>query len=334
MRQRLAGISLAALAVACGGEGEGNANDTTKQSATGSATAASTMSGSGGATGSSTQETSSVGSGGSNGASSTTGAPVGDCSGPFGEPVVLFTGELTVPQSFAITPNELELYYVDYPDQVRIIERRVRSSRTASFGPAEAVAELLDVCPSVSAELVVGTIDLSPDGLVAYIACEETVDLPTTLVMATRTALGAPFTPDLTPLGSVGASFATADGLEAFANTPAGLDQLDRYLRASPAAPFGEAERLPIQLRGPDPSNDGLWLFGSLPIAGTDPVEYHLAATVRSDRSAPFGEPTMDGLPSPPAGFSDFTPTISADCRSLYFLRYGESPSSVMLAQR
>ncbi|HEU5072567.1 MAG TPA: hypothetical protein VFU02_00300 [Polyangiaceae bacterium] len=334
MRQGLVGLSIATLAVACGGESGGNADDTTNQSATAAATGGgATGGGSGGATSSSSQETSNVGTDGSNTAS-TTGAPIGDCSGPFGEPVELFTAELTAPQSFALTPDELELYYVDYPDQVRRVHRRVRSSRTSSFGPPEAVPELVDLCPSVSAELVVGTIDLSPDGLVAYIACEETVELPTTLVTATRSALGAPFVPDTAPLGTVGASFATADGLEAFANTPTGLDMLDRHRRDSLTVPFGQAERLPIQLRGPDPSNDGLWLFGSLPVAGTDPVQYHLAATVRTDRSAPFGEPTLEGFPSPPAGFSDFTPTISADCRSLYFLRYGASPFSVMVSRR
>lgn len=169
----------------------------------------------------------------------------------------------------------------------------------------------------------------------AYIACEETVELPTTLVKATRAALGAPFVPDPTPLGIVGASFATSDGLEAFANTPTALDQLDRHRRASLTVPFGEAERLPILLRGPDPSNDGLWLFGTVPIAGTATVSYRLAAALRSDRAAPFGEPTTEGFPVPPAGFSDYTPTISADCRSLYFLRFGaETAFSVMLAQR
>ena len=86
---------------------------------------------------------------------------------------------------------------------------------------------------------------------------------------ALRPALGAPFTPDLASIGTVGASFATADGLEGFSNTPGALDQLDRHRRTSLTAPFGQAERLPIALRGPDPSNDGLWLFGSVPVSAT-----------------------------------------------------------------
>lgn len=333
MRRTLAVFSLAVLVPGCGGDSQGN--DTTASGSTAASTVTSAATSAPSGSGGGSQVTASVTSGGPSSTASTTGGSSADCSGAFGEPVELFAVELSPPQSFAITPDELELYYVIAPDEVRIIERRVRSSRSASFGPPQAVPELLDLCPGLSAELAVGTIDLSPDGLVAYISCEETVELPTTLVRATRTALGAPFTPDPTPLGTVGASFATADGLEGFANTPEALDQLDRYQRASLTVPFGEAERLAIQLRGPDPSNDGLWLFGGLPIAGTDPVDYQLGAAMRAARADPFGAPTSEGFPAPPADFSDYTPTISADCRSLYFLRIGASTMfSVMVAQR
>ncbi|HEY6727588.1 MAG TPA: hypothetical protein VI197_26310 [Polyangiaceae bacterium] len=335
MDRALAVCSFAVLASACGGESADNDTTASASTAPPTATSTATLSGSGGTTAGS-QETASVTGAAPSSTSSTTGGPSADCSGAFGEPIELFAVEMAPPQSFAITPDELELYYVVEPDGgVRIIERRARTSRSVSFGAPEAVPELLDLCPGVSPELAVGTIDLSPDGLQAYIACEEVVELPTTLVRARRTALGAPFTPDPTPIGIVGASFATADGLEGFANTPSALDQLDRHQRTSLTVPFGEAERLPITLRGPDPSNDGLWLFGTVPVAGTDSVSYHLAATSRSNPQAPFAEPTTEGFPSPPVDFSDYTPTISADCRSLYFLRLGASPVfSVMLAQR
>jgi len=331
----LAAHWLMAFAVGCGGESDSN-EAASNLSANGSTTA-STAGGSGGATASSSEQTasSSTTSPSTTATASTTGGPSVDCNGAFGEPTLLFTAETTAPQSFALTPDELELYYINYPNDVRIIERRVRSSRAASFGAGEAVPELVDVCPSVNPAFGVGTVDLSPDGLTAYISCEEDVELPTTLVVATRSALGAPFTPDLTPMGTVGASFATADGLEGFSNTPGALDQLDRHGRASRSEPFGEPEPLAIQLRGPDPSNDGLWLFGSLPIEGSETQDYHLAAAVRSDLASPFGEPTIAGFPAPPAGFSDLTPSISADCRSLYFLRFGASGVfSVMVAQR
>lgn len=333
LKQTLAGTSFAVFALACGGESDSDSSDAAASgSTTTSAVTASTGDGSGGNTAGS-QATASVAGDAASSTVSTTGGPQADCSGSFGEPVELFAVDTTAPQSFAITPDELELYYVIAPQDVRIIERRVRSSRSSSFGPAEAVPELLDLCPGLSPDFAVGTIDLSPDGLVAYIACETVVELPTTLVRATRTALGAAFTPDPTPLGIVGASFATADGLEGFANTPEALDQIDRYQRTSLTVPFGEAERLPIVLRGPDPSNDGRWLFGGVPIAGTD--QYQLAAAMRPDRGSPFGEPTSEGFPSPPAGFSDYTPTISADCRSLYFLRLGASTMfSVMVSER
>lgn len=334
----LVGLLAAAFAVGCGGESGSNQADSS--STTTGATTASTAGDGSDTTASNTAQTASVGTGGAgsttaNTTAATSGGPSSDCSGAFGEPTLLFTAEVTAPQSFSLTPDELELYYINYPEDVRFIERRVRSSRSSSFGPGEAVPELLDVCPSVNAVFGVGTVDLSPDGLTAYISCEENVDLPTTLVSATRPALGAPFTPDLASIGTVGASFATADGLEGFSNTPGALDQLDRHRRTSLTAPFGQAERLPIALRGPDPSNDGLWLFGSVPVEGSETQDYHLGSAARADLTSAFGEPTIEGLPAPPAGFSDLTPTISADCRSLYFLRFGASGVfSVMVAQR
>jgi len=324
---------LTVFAVGCGGES--SSSETDSNSATSGATTGTTAGGSSTATTSNTVETASASTTSPSTTGSTTSGPSSDCTGAFGEPAVLFTAEVTAPQSFTLTPDELELYYINYPEDVRIIERRVRSSRSASFGPGEAVPELLDVCPSVNAAFGVGTVDLSPDGLVAYISCEEDFELATTLVTATRSALGAPFTPDLSPLGTVGSGFATADGLEGFSNTPGALDQLDRHERASLTAPFGEAERLAIALRGPDPSNDGLWLFGSVPIEGGETQDYHLATAARSDLGSPFGAATIEGFPAPPAGFSDLTPTISADCRSLYFLRFGATGVySVMVAQR
>ena len=334
-KRRLAAHWLTAFAVGCGGES--GSNDADSSLTTGGTT---TAGDSGEATLSNTVETASVGTGGagtttSSTTAATSGGPDIDCSGAFGEPTLLFSAELTAPQSFTLTPDELELYYIDYPDEVRIIERRVRSSRSASFGAGEAVPELLEVCPTINPAFGVGTVDLSPDGLTAYISCEEAVELPTTLVSVTRPALGSPFVSPVVPIGTVGASFATADGLEGFSNTPGVLDQLDRHERASLTAPFGESEQLSILLRGPDPSNDGLWLFGSLPIEGSETQDYHLAAATRSDLASPFGEPTIEGFPAPPAGFSDLTPTISADCRSLYFLRFSASGMfSVMVAQR
>lgn len=332
MKRKLVGLMLLTSVGGCTAESTKSPDDDATSSPS---TSSATLSGGGGATATSTQATASASTGDVSTSASTTGAPSGECNGAFGEPVVLFTAEMSIPQSFTITPDELELYYVNDLDGERIIERRVRSSRTTGFGPGEPVSELLDVCPSVNAAFAVGTVDLSPDGLVAYIACEEDVTLPTTLVTARRTSLGGAFTPDPTPLGMVGASFATADGLEGFSNTPAELAGLDRHQRASLAVPFGTAERLSIQLRGPDPSNDGLWLFGSVAVGGGTSEEYQLAAAARSDLASPFGEPSAEGFPTPPAGFSDYTPTISADCRSLYFLRLGESSVfSVMLAQR
>lgn len=328
---------LVALSTACGGDSGGSeGSPTTSDSST-----TSTLSGSGGNTASTSataQTTSSTDGASATASTSTTGGSGSGCSGAFGEPVALFGADTTgTPQSFTLTPDELEIYYVlDAGDGTRIIERRVRTALSVVFGAAEAVPELLDVCPTLGAALQVGTVDLSPDGLVAYIACEETVDVPTTLVAAKRTALGEPFVPDPTVLGTVGASFATADGLEGFSNTPTDLGLLDRHQRSSLTLPFSEAEPTGISLRSPDPSNDGLWLFGSVPAPGSTNGESHLAAAQRTNVSAPFSEPSVEGFPVPSAGVSYMTPTISADCRSLYFLRLSNNTADryLMLAQR
>lgn len=313
------GLLLTAFAVGCGGDSHADDWNTTGP---GTSSSSATEDGSGGA---STVGTTvgAVTTGGNDSTSSTTGVPVPVCSGVFDEPEWLFSTDHTMPHSFALSPDERELYYVDFPpNEVRMVLRRTRSASNAFFGEQEIVPELRNVCPSVSPELDALSVDLSADGLVAYITCQDKAEPgPGTLVSAKRTRLGASFTPDLTPLATVGMWFSTADGLEAFDNPPGGYDYtLDRYQRESLSVPFGKPEELSLELRGPDPSADGLWLFGSVPVEGSTNLSYQLAAISRPNLSAPFGEPTTEGFPVPGEGTSYLYPEISANCRSIIFL--------------
>lgn len=324
--KRLGMLGVALVLGGCGGTND----DVPAGTPNTEGTATATVNGMGGGSTTTNTATSASTTGGLGGAA-TTGSSVSttgqlntpDCSGAFAEPTMLFEGTAQgIPQSFSITPDELQLYYVMDTLDDRYIERRVRSNRTAAFGAAEAVAELVDVCTPLGGDLHVGSVDLSPDGLGAYISCELDVTQPTTVIYASRPQLSEPFAVDTTSLGTVGASFATADGFEGYANTPDLFDRVERYQRASLDSAFAAAEVLDFNLRSPDPSNDGLFLFGSVlvdPVAGTD---YQLAVARRASTSEPYGEPSSVGFPVPPAGYSDSTVTVSADCRTVYFLRY------------
>ena len=94
-------------------------------------------------------------------------------------------------------------------------------------------------------------------------------------------------------------------------------------------------------LRHRELASDGLHLLGAL-----DPGSAlsHLVRYARSGTSADFGAPSTDGLPVVPViaddpgtttveGIQDLSPTLSADCRSLYFLRYSRNSDTSRLFQ-
>ncbi len=335
-RRVLLGFTVTALGwalAACGGT-----QPTESSTAGAGGSASSTLGGSSGAL-SSTSSMATTGGGGGSVASQATsfGSTTGsssqlDCSGDFGEPAPLFVAATdAIPQSFTVSPEELELMYVSDAAGVRGIERRLRESRAEAFGEATTPAELSDACDRVDSSLTVGTIDLSPDGLTLYISCEVSVTVPATLVIAQRADLSSPFQVDTTLRGEVGPSFATADGREGYSNAPDSLDIVDLFRRDDEMSPFTNAGSLAIELRSPDPSDDGLRLYGTVPVAGSD-SDYRLAVAERSSTVESFGPPSVEGLPAPPEGFSDATPAVSGDCRALYFLRYSATmPSFVAM---
>jgi hypothetical protein len=101
--------------------------------------------------------------------------------------------------------------------------------------------------------------------------------------------------------------------------------------RGSLEVPFSDPGQVPglvSTLRHPEFVGDTLHLFGAVDAGGS---HSRLAMFTRESSSAPFGAASVAGLPVPPSvtddpamtpiTSSDYTPTLSTDCRSIYFLR-------------
>jgi hypothetical protein len=286
--------------------------------------------------------TSSAGKGGTGGAGGSAGADPGtDCStAAFGAPTLLFNGETgEIPQSLSITGDDLELFYEleDRTNGSTIVVRR-RATRDDDFGAPEVVSfDVPNVC-----DLAVGpSIDVSDDGLHLYTTCvntDVTPILPGPIRVAKRSSRSTPaFTVDPMTYGMGNVSLSvSADELTAFFSDYTNIDAPVPLTatRSALTEPFGSAGPIPgvtgDVLRQPELSSDGLVLFGSID-EGTGLS--HLVRYSRTSKDGDFGMHSASGLPVPPViaddpntpsveGVDDFSPTVSADCKSLYFLRY------------
>jgi len=167
-------------------------------------------------------------------------------------------------------------------------------------------------------------IDVSEDGLRLYLSCANTVvDMTTApLRRASRSNRTSPFMLDTAPIGMVARSFSlSADELTAFAS-PLAIDDPGEdfvYKRTAVTDSFGPGERLPgipASFRNPEPTRDGLQLFGALAEPTTS-----LAFATRASVSAPLSTPDKTGLPTQPDGaIAVGSPAITADCRTLFFV--------------
>lgn len=326
------GLVVAALAlalVACGPDdssGDGG-NAGTGGGAGSGATGGSNASGAGGSGaggggGGGGRGNAGSGTGGSSG-SATGGSPTGDCSGAFGEPELLFSGDVNL-GSVSVTADELEMYYVDDEPFVR-----KRASRSDPFGDAEILAQVASTCAADDV-----TLDVSEDGLRLYFVCSNPDllgSLPEALELATRPDRSSDFEVTEAPGGSVNPSFGlTANELTvyAFATSSAGSPgTLRMWERSSTSDGFDSSDPVPGitgDLLHPDPTHDELGLYGYVR------PDYHLALSTRASASESFSAPRTDGLPVPPEDWLDASPAISADCRTLYFTRMPASPRTVV----
>ncbi len=274
------------------------------------------------------------------GAGSAGKAATADCSGTFGPATLVFAalkGEL--PQSLSITGDDLELFYEVDDDAGPHVMVRKRANRDAPFGdPEEIPPALFSFCPP----LVGPSLDVSDDGLRLYMTCTDTSTasaiVPGPIYVAERPdrrSNAFVLSPATFGEGSVSISV-SSDELTAFWSDYSNISSPIAVMaeRASRSEPFGSPRQPPgtlnAELRQPEIAQNGLFLFGAVD-EGT-PLA-HLAVLPRSTLNGAFNSPVTDSFPPTPVipddpatstleGVQDVTPTLSADCRSLYFLRF------------
>lgn len=277
------------------------------------------MEGGGGATG--------QGGAGTGGSPGSTGGSVAtlpySCSGTWHDwaEIMLTTAAQVQIASPTVSPDELEvLYALHEPGALWQFHRATRRIKTAVWPTGDVVPELDAACdPNYER-----AIDLSRDGLRAYIVCfpdNQHADGP--LRIARRPSIGAPFVLDAADYGTVGGGLSiTADELVLYTSssnyvTP-GPPRM--FTRSSVAERFGAATTIPgleaINLTSPDPSPDGLSLFGSL--------DTSLVVLERASLGDRFGAPTIvdDGDPVT-RNILIGSPDVSPDCKSIYYVHVG-----------
>jgi hypothetical protein len=236
---------------------------------------------------------------------------------------------------------------------------RKRSDRTAAFGAAtELEGSIWSWCPTA----LDPSLDVSDDGLRLYLTCIDTTMQNTNggytsgpIRLANRTSRNGTFTLQETEFGTGNVSISVSqDELTAFwsdyTTTTNPLPVM--ATRSSIADPFGPAMAIPgitDSVRQPELADDGEHLFGSVQLLYAN---FHIFMYTRRGATGPFmpiggtdlvvqqnGYPQDD--PSTPLieGASDYSPTVTSDCKSLYFMRRtvmadGSSTSEVFVAQR
>jgi hypothetical protein len=235
--------------------------------------------------------------------------------------------------SITVSPDELEVHFAmrDSGGLWHYI-RSTRRIKTAVWPVGEVVPELDAACdPSYER-----SIDLSRDGLRAYLVCfPDNQHADGLLRIARRPSVGAPFVLDARDYGTVGGSLAiSADELVLYTSssnyvTP-GPPRM--FTRSSVSENFGAAKAIPgleggdagaqVNMTTPDPSPDGLSLFGSL--------DTSLVVVERSSPGGNFGAPTIVDEGDPVnRNILIGSPDVSADCKSIYYVHVGAAATPI-----
>jgi hypothetical protein len=212
--------------------------------------------------------------------------------------------------------------------------RMARSSRDASFGDAADVTELDSVCDASDER----GISITPDGLRLFADCYmgTSTFTPGPVQLAKRATRDAMFTIDTTSYGTVGPQIdVTPDELTAFTSSETNSMSPPReYSRSSSDQPFANGQAIPglesVDLGTPFLAADGLTLFGGM-------TNGDLVQVARPAAGMPFAAPSVIF-----AGQSNMlafkAPEVSADCRTLYFVRIdtasGSSTYSLEVSKR
>lgn len=271
---------------------------------------------------------SSSGGTGAGGTSSATGGSVEGggtpsmqrCEGSFGASQTLFSFGMNVASSLSITADELELFYVDVATSAdtHVISVRKRSSKSATFSAPAVVSDLQATCAAENYP----ALDVSDDGLRMYFTC---LDGPAPLRRASRASRSAAWVVDADPIGTVGDSITvsgdelTAVGVRELTSNP----RPDVYGRATTDQAFGSAMAVAgvdESFMNPDLSYDGRVLFGVVRLTEGARISF----VSLEDGFSATAAPSTVGMPTPAPGATlvdDYTPTLTPDCRSIYFLR-------------
>jgi len=266
----------------------------------------------------------------------------GTCTNTFGTPELLIPDTPGVlRQSLTVTGDDLELYYEERRDGAAHVMVMKRSDRSAPFGSAtELDASIWSWCTPVEDP----SLDVSDDGLRLYLTCVDT-DTPngdggytsSAIRVADRPTRAAAFSLNPTAVGIANVSLSVSeDELTAFWSdfsesiTPRSL----MATRTSKAEPFGSPVPVPglqDNVRNPELANDGLHLFGSIEL---NDMTYDMVMFTRASPNTSFAPASVDDLvvehvfdtvddPSTSVieGTSHYSPTVSGDCKSLYFMR-------------
>ena len=234
--------------------------------------------------------------------------------------------------SLTITEDELELFYVDVLEGEYPINVLARATKADAFAAPVRAAGLEAVCATADYP----TIDDSNDGLRMYVTC---LDGSSPLRFASRSSRAASWVVAPDPVGQVADSIGVSDDeLTAVAVVDLlGAPRPVLYQRASRDQSFGSAQAISgidVDFRNPDLVANGRLLFGVLSQAPN-----RLAVAART-ASAPtqYSAPVTTGLPEPPATTasttSDYTPTVTPDCRTVYFLRSAMTTWTIESASR
>lgn len=249
-----------------------------------------------------------------------------DCTGTFGsEQMIVMATSKVILSSPTAPADELELFFVRHDTSgggAPTIMRAQRSSRDASFGTPAEVTELASVCSSSQER----GISITPDGLRLYVGCYTGTSTytPGPVKLARRTTRDAAFTIDSMSYGNVGPQIdVTPDELTAY--TSSEVDNMSpprQYTRSSKSEPFANGQAIvgleSAQIGAPFLAADGLSLYAA--------DSTNVDVSTHSSPELPFSTPkeVVSGQP----GLSFKFPEVSADCRTIYFVRVDSANGS------
>lgn len=183
---------------------------------------------------------------------------------------------------------------------------------------------------------------VSRDGLRFYWLCRVGEAYEGELHLASRTDRTAPFTISAQTLGSVGIMFSLSmDELRLVSLAPdpdaaeADAVTIVHYERQSVGDAFSSPKVIvdtSLVVSHPEFGPDGLTLFGSV----REPTALFSGLGVAPWNAAAgkFQSFTVDGMPVPGEGQNDVGPTLSNDCKRVYFVRTDGLRRAMLVATR